>query len=228
MCKLEESLSLVIAQRKLTEQKLGEDSDDNWAPTKLDDCQKRCEMKKAFRCFFSSYLSKNIVPSIDRKTCDPIWDQKFVEENKAFSELYRITERDDLSFKEKTTLIKIPTQDVIDEFIRRFFTICDLLPEVITLAMILLQRFLKTADWKLRSANWRVLVLLSVQIAQKHEGHSPLTSRQISILYPLFQPGEVLTLEASFLRILDYRCYVSSTEYSRFLEDWISSSEDYC
>eukprot|EP00357_Protocruzia_adherens_P024930 CAMPEP_0114988426 /NCGR_PEP_ID=MMETSP0216-20121206/9589_1 /TAXON_ID=223996 /ORGANISM="Protocruzia adherens, Strain Boccale" /LENGTH=191 /DNA_ID=CAMNT_0002351199 /DNA_START=1178 /DNA_END=1753 /DNA_ORIENTATION=- len=173
----------------------------------------KCDEKRALCNYLISIFQKEVKSAINPNSFQPYQETYFRTEANKFSELNRVTDNDQLSREEKLNLISRPAVENIRNFMLKFLSMSHVTPEILIYGSILLDRFLKRTKWTLRATNWRILFMLSVRLALRVEEQPVLSTECISELYPLFSAKELQSLEAMFLRLLDYRCFVRYEDY---------------
>jgi len=210
MCHLRSSLKKYLADSK-TDQFV-------WKPHTIPRCTKKnCPESATIRKKIAQFMVENTLPIIDPDTCLPVVEEKNQQDFEKFSELNKISTSRRISHDEKLRLISVPDFETVELFVRKVMHYCVVAPEVIIHAQILLCRFLQKTGWKLRSTNWRPLLLISIRIAQKYEECSVLVVKDLTLIYGLLDPEEYLDLESRFLQLLDYDCFIKYEQFFRRL-----------
>mmetsp|Transcript_18364 Transcript_18364/g.20834 ORF Transcript_18364/g.20834 Transcript_18364/m.20834 type:complete len:209 (+) Transcript_18364:82-708(+) len=180
---------------------------ESWKPVKITKCQDHC-------CRETNFLVENIADlihsSIRTNSTTIKTGRKALGQ---FSEHDRILSDNSLSGAEKAELLCVPTRRGIRKFLSHFVKICELKPEILVSAMIILNKFLRQSSIILLPDTWRILFILAVRITKKVEGHSLLSSFDLSYVYPLFRPREFIKMECRFLKTVKYQLHISQEHF---------------
>mmetsp|Transcript_62580 Transcript_62580/g.71797 ORF Transcript_62580/g.71797 Transcript_62580/m.71797 type:complete len:222 (+) Transcript_62580:292-957(+) len=195
-------------------------SSHKWKPCILKKCRnpEGCQEPTRVTEALSEKLREMIQPIIDRESFRPIEEELFNEEMQLFCELNRITTNTQYSKEGKVKLISVPSHRAILSFLDDTLRFFQTIKEVAVYAYILVNRLLQATGWKLRSTNWRIILIVALRLAQKIEGYKCVSCHSLGSFYHLFQAKEFVTLENTFLKLIDYNCYVSMKEYSEYLK----------
>jgi len=192
-----------------------------WQPIRInrEDClESTCSeegiVSQALVKFFEREVERAFAKDETSGTVQIVTESNYSKEFESFSEVQKITNNSTLSQEEKLIFLSRPLASDIRLFLKSFFKFGHVNIEVQIYALILLNRLLKKACWKLRATNWRILFLTAVRIAQKFEAVPVLDAEELSYLYPLFSPKEFNRLEINFLKVIDYHCFVTTDEFA--------------
>mmetsp|Transcript_43062 Transcript_43062/g.49485 ORF Transcript_43062/g.49485 Transcript_43062/m.49485 type:complete len:211 (-) Transcript_43062:622-1254(-) len=163
---------------------------------------------------FASLLQKKIKPLIDPVTKQCCKEHFFVKEFHQFSELNRVLSNEKLTDDEKLKLIALPERTNIRKFIRAYLDVSGGHKDLLPYAFELLRRFLSNTCWKLQPTNWKILVILSLKVAQKKMGSYYVSAQSLNLLYPIYSEKDYAELEAQFLGILDFNLHIHKSEYA--------------
>jgi len=200
----------------------------SWTPLAIHPCFRgqQCEDETSFVNCLKQYLLARIERAIDPKTIEPIVETRHRKDFVRYSELDRILDLKKFSDKDKATLIRVPSSPSLQHFLQDLIPLVDLRPEVGIYAMILLDRFLKASGWKLRATHWRILLLVSIRIAQKMEEDSCVSSQTLCEVYGIYKPEEFYEFESIFLRMIKWDCSISNEEYLKSAQNFFNEEHD--
>eukprot|EP00357_Protocruzia_adherens_P036177 CAMPEP_0114983286 /NCGR_PEP_ID=MMETSP0216-20121206/6608_1 /TAXON_ID=223996 /ORGANISM="Protocruzia adherens, Strain Boccale" /LENGTH=215 /DNA_ID=CAMNT_0002345237 /DNA_START=255 /DNA_END=902 /DNA_ORIENTATION=+ len=168
---------------------------------------------------FAQVITYRVKPDFDRESQRRIPEEKYDNSAKMFSELDRLLKLDGLTFESKMEIIRTPKRSNIRQFLKAYTKLAEVNPESLVTAFILLDRFLETTTWQLRPSNWKILLILSIRVAQKVEESPVLTFSDVHTLYPIYTPRDYHRLETLFAQLIDYRCYISRETFELYAKE---------
>mmetsp|Transcript_35418 Transcript_35418/g.40222 ORF Transcript_35418/g.40222 Transcript_35418/m.40222 type:complete len:229 (-) Transcript_35418:302-988(-) len=191
-----------------------------WSPLRSQacSCESKCEDATSVIEHIVRFFEKKIEPSIDETTSQRISEWSYNREADLFCEIERIAEQNHLSMEEKINLLTVPSRDTIYQFVSHILAISNITHELALFSLILLKRLLRETRWVPRAATWRILFLISIRVAQKTEEQSLLSAEKICANYPLFCPREIILLETTYLKLIDFGCFIELPEFASELQ----------
>mmetsp|Transcript_51239 Transcript_51239/g.58724 ORF Transcript_51239/g.58724 Transcript_51239/m.58724 type:complete len:216 (+) Transcript_51239:39-686(+) len=189
---------------------------EKWSPVKgtKRPCSHGCENCQTVFSAIVSYLEQHIQGAFLPDSLTPVEEVNFRKQSRGFSELQRIKNHPQLSQRDKLALIRVPSRKYIHWFVAKLFEQSHARVEIQIHTLVILKRFLKATQWTLRSANWRILLILSLRLSQKVESELSLDGEDLETIYGLFSAKEIIRLERIYLKLIDYDCLVSASVYT--------------
>eukprot|EP00768_Dysnectes_brevis_P006567 gnl/Dysnectes_brevis/5223_a7416_698.p1 GENE.gnl/Dysnectes_brevis/5223_a7416_698~~gnl/Dysnectes_brevis/5223_a7416_698.p1 ORF type:complete len:247 (+),score=56.59 gnl/Dysnectes_brevis/5223_a7416_698:16-756(+) len=109
----------------------------------------------------------------------------------------------------------LPTFIDVYNFVYRLFRKTQLEPECLIAALIYLEIFISKVPLPLSQDTWERLVFTSLMVASKTWDDVSCSSRSFSLCTRDFSLRELNTMERVFLKTLEFRLYLSSSDYRR-------------
>jgi len=211
-----------------SESKRLEGSAFKWAPFKISSRGSKDVSDESVQILeaYAQIVVKTVTPVIDPETHQPIQESTRPRDAKKFCELDRIIKSKEYTKDAKVELISVPTLDSAMQFLVDYFKYAKVTREVAVFSFVLIERLLNATSWKLKSTNWRLLVLLAIRLAQKIEGQKVVSADVLAALYPIFTPQEFIKLEISFLKLIDYNCYIDLEAFTASLKTFVDAAEN--
>mmetsp|Transcript_34054 Transcript_34054/g.38689 ORF Transcript_34054/g.38689 Transcript_34054/m.38689 type:complete len:230 (-) Transcript_34054:527-1216(-) len=217
MCYLLESLNIYLNVESRKAKRLGHAY--TWDVMETKPCQRpKCPETRQLRMLLVDLLESRIQVAINPKTSKPFVEKNFVSEASEFSELLRISQSQELPRAKKIDLISKPSRDAITRFVTVFCDETEVSSEVLVFGVILLKRLLEATSWSLRASNWRIFLITAMRLAAKCEEATTLSGKLLTKIYPLFGAEEFVHLEAMFLKLISYKCFISYEQYAEELQ----------
>jgi len=158
-------------------------------------------------------VARSLQRSKDGGGVMPIVEVNHSKLSEEFSEVDRIARNDSLSREDKLSFLARPGFEDITRFLTTLFKFGCVNIEVQVQAFMLLKKFLQKTDWKLRTANWRIIFIISLQIIQKFQGIPFFKAEDLHFLYPLFRASDYNDLEIKFLHLINWECTIDLNQY---------------
>ncbi|KAM3142118.1 hypothetical protein pb186bvf_005772 [Paramecium bursaria] len=110
----------------------------------------------------------------------------------------------------------IPSIEVISNYCKNIIITSKMEKEVTIVCLVYIERLLLSSGYSLEPQTWRRILFISLVIASKIWDDESFENDNFAKVFPQYQTRDVNELERVFLILIDYRLYVSSSDYAKY------------
>lgn len=134
-----------------------------------------------------------------------------------FSEEKYIKERSSDFDEERIELLrKTPSKWEILGFLEEIYKRALFSPECLIISYIYIDTLTSTTEMPMLPNSWRILIIISLMIAQKMWDDNNLLNSDFQFIYPFFEVEQFNILEIKFLELIDFNTHIKMSLYSKY------------